>query len=85
MADLDPKQLAMMKREFLESPFGKIAAVQINELISQNFQKAQKPDIEPWKKAYLVERAAGIQDVITWFTADVAFLEAGGFKEEEKE
>lgn len=85
MADLDVKQLAMMKQEFIKSDFGTIAAEQINAMIGRHLADAQKPDLEPWQKAYHVERAGAIQEVITWFTADVALLEAGGFKDEEEE
>jgi hypothetical protein len=82
---MDVKQLAMLKRDFLESDFGKIAAQEINNLLQLHYQNAQGDDLEPWKKAYHIERAAGIQEVITWFTADISALEAGMFNEEKDE
>lgn len=81
----DLKALAYMKKEFLESPFGKIAAEKINELYGQHHQEAEKFGLEPWQKAYHSERAAGINEVISFFTTDVALLESGYFSEETEE
>lgn len=82
--DADVKALAHMKKEFLESPFGKIAAEKINELYGQHHQAAEKIDLKPWQKAYHSERAAGINEVISFFTTDVALLDAGYFNEEKE-
>lgn len=85
MSELDVKQLAMMKQEFIKSAFGEKAAEEINAMVGRHLAAAQKPGLRPWQKAYAVERAAAIQEVITWFTSDVALLEAGYFKDEEEQ
>lgn len=81
---VDVKALAHMKKEFLDSPFGKIAAEKINELYGSHHQAAEKMDLEPWQKAYHSERAAGINEVISFFTTDVVLLDQGSFNEEEE-
>lgn len=82
--DDEIKEFAVQKKAFLESDFGKRAAVAINELYGQHHQKAEDIGLEPWRKAYHSERAAGISEVISFFTSDVALLESGYFDKKEE-
>lgn len=85
MSEYSLKEIAIMKKEFLNSEFGKYAAGKINELYGQHHSKAELFDLEPWKKAAHADRAAGVAEVISFFTSDVDLLEGGYFnKPEEK-
>jgi hypothetical protein len=75
----DVKELAIQKQAFLNSDFGQKVSEAITLMHGQHHQKAEDEKLEPWRKAYHTERAAGIAEVISWFTADVALLEQGYF------
>jgi len=77
------KEFAIQKKAFLESEFGQKAAEAINALYSQHHQKAEDITLEPWRKASHCDRAAAINEVISFFTTDVALLEAGYFDKKE--
>lgn len=77
------RELAIKKQAFLKSEFGQIAAAAISELQGNHLTMAQDEKLEPWRKAYHTERAAGIAEVINFFVNDVQWLEAGYFAEKE--
>jgi very-short-patch-repair endonuclease len=81
MPDLTLKQIAEMKKDFLESDFGKLAAKKITELHGQMHEKAEQSD-DPATQSRELNKAAGVSEVIRFFTADVALLEQGYFDEE---
>ena len=78
------KEIALMKKAFLESEFGQYAAKEITMMHGQHHEQAEDIDTEPTKKAAHIDRAAGISEVIKFFTADVALLDSGYFNAKEE-
>ncbi|HJQ07988.1 MAG TPA: hypothetical protein VJ836_00740 [Candidatus Saccharimonadales bacterium] len=84
MSELTLKQVAEMKKEFLDSEFGKLCAQKITEIHGHLHELAEDAATNDLKVTY-IDRAYGVNQVIRFFTADVALLEQGYFNEKEKE
>lgn len=83
MSDLTLKQVAEMKKVFLESEFGKYAAQKITEIHGGFHEDAEGAATSELKATY-VDRAYGVNQVIRFFTADVALLNQGYFDEKKE-
>jgi hypothetical protein len=83
MSDLTLKQVAEMKKAFIESDFGKYTARKITEMHGSLHEKAESAVTSEQKVAY-VDQAAGITQVIAFFTGDVAALDAGMLDEKKE-
>jgi hypothetical protein len=84
MSDLTLKQIAEMKKAFVESEFGKYAAQEITKIHGGFHEDAEKATTGE-QKAACVDRAYGVTQIIRFFTADVALLDQGYFDEKKEE
>ena len=78
------RQIAEMKKEFVNSAFGKFAAMRINEIYGDLHGRAESAESAE-RQARYVNQAAGVNLIISFFTADVELLEQGYFNEKEGE
>lgn len=83
MSELTLKQIAEMKKAFVESEFGKYAAQKITEIHGDLHEKAESAPTNDLKATY-IDRASGVTDIIRFFTADVALLNQGYFDEKKE-
>ena len=77
------KQIAEMKKQFINSDFGKYAAQKITEIHGRHHEDAENAATMEQQAAY-VNKASGVSDVIRFFTADVALLDQGYFEEKKE-
>jgi hypothetical protein len=84
MSDLTLKQIAEMKKAFIDSEFGKFAAQRITAIHGDLHEKAENATTSELKATY-VDRAAGVSQVIRFFTADVVALDAGMLDEKKED
>jgi hypothetical protein len=80
MTEYTLKQVAEMKKAFIESDFGKFVAQKITEIHGDLHQKAENAATNA-EKVTCIDKAAGVNEVIRFFTADVALLDQGYFDE----
>lgn len=83
MSELTLKQIAEMKKAFIESEFGKLAAQKITE-IHGNFHEDAEKATTMEQKASFIDKASGVSDVIRFFTSDVALLDQGYFEDKKE-
>jgi hypothetical protein len=83
MSELTLKQIAEMKKMFIESEFGKYAAQRITEMHGNLHEQAESAATNDLKATY-IDRARGVSDVIRFFTSDVALLDQGYFEEKKE-
>lgn len=82
MSELTLKQIAEMKKAFLESEFGKYAANRITAIHGDLHEKAETATTAE-QKVMFVDQAAGVSKVIAFFTTEVTLLDKGYFNEED--
>lgn len=82
--ELTIKQVAEMKKAFLESDFGKFVAQKITVIHGDLHEKAENESDRDKRVSYL-DRAVGVTEVIRFFTADVALLDQGYFDEKKED
>lgn len=80
MSEHTLKEIAEMKQAFLKSEFGQLVAQKITEIHGGFHEDAEKAATME-QKASLIDKAAGVNEVIRFFTSDVALLEQGYFEE----
>jgi len=86
MSDLTLKQIAEMKKAFVESEFGKFAAQKITEIHGSLHEKAENaPPHDQNTRASYLDQAKGVSEIIRFFTSDVALLNQGYFDEKKED
>lgn len=80
MTDLDPMTLAEKLQVFMEGDAGLALMTAMNNEYTQLHHKAEDNSLQPYQKAYLAERAAGIKWCIDWLMTRKQNLEAGRYK-----
>lgn len=80
-----PQQVAQMARDFLTTPFGEYFIEVLSLKYNQLHQQAEDETISAERKAFMIERSAGIKLAINYLIERRDALDAGLVPEDKKD
>lgn len=83
MSQADAKSAAEAASEFLASEFGQVYIAALSLKYNSLHQEAEDPELSIERKAFLIERAAGLKLAIDYLTVRDDAVKRGDFVKEE--